>query len=398
MDSDSTRLPPTGTVPVALILDPRLPGKTRTYLRDREPQADGRYRLVEPPPSDPQRDGLRDAALEAATTGPALVVLAEHSDREFLEAAGVRITWARPTRRGWTLIEAPDLLPLPPPRLWDEHGKPLMPIVGPSGSEEDIDSIPLAKALAKWFGTPAPDGPPDGDEVALVDKPRLSAEALDGRLGRTELWVQDGKLWAWGPRLDELREKLSPWHVVEEPGDWYEAWQKVVGGNPNPWPLEEALHQPDAPALAELRARFGRVADTWVASWVQQQIARLLDAARVEPPPTSVRPDAPAETSAREELQRLADRGAQGTPEALALHFLLAAMLEAPLRVAPPAEGERLHLWASLGPGHLVELRVLALLGESHPLRALRRDTRTGPELAEAGDALLVFRTHTSSG
>jgi hypothetical protein len=27
-------------------------------------------------------------------------------------------------------------------------------------------------------------------------------------------------------------------------------------------------------------------------------------------------------------------------------------------------------------------------------LRALRRDARSGPELAEAGDALLLFKTH----
>ena len=393
MDSDSTRRPAAGAAPVALILDPRLPGKTRTYLRDREPQAGGRYRLVEPPPSDPQRNGLRDAALEAAKTGPALVVLAEHSDREFLEAAGVKITWARPTRRGWTLNEAPDLLPLPPPKLWDEHGQPLMPMVGPSGSEEDIDSVPLAKALAKWFGAGETEPPAPG-EVRLVDKPHVSTAALEGRLGWTEVWARDGKLWAWGPRLDELRDKLSPWHLVDEPGDWYEAWHKVVAGNPNPWPLEEALHQPAAPALAELREKFGRLSDTWVATWVQQESARLLDAARVEPPPAWTAPDAAAEEAAREELRRLVDRGAQTTADAMSLHFLLAAMLEAPLRVVPPCEGTRLHVWASLGGGRLVELRALGLRGESHALRALRRETRGGPDLAEAGDALLILRTH----
>jgi hypothetical protein len=393
MDSDSTRHPAAAATTVALILDPRLPGKTRTYLREREPQAAGRYRLVEPPASDPQREGLRDAALEASATGPALVVLAEHADREFLEAAGVRITWARPTRRGWTLNEAPDLLPLPPPKLWDEKGQPLMPIVGPSGSEEDIDSAPLAKALAKWFGGGEAELPQPG-EIRLVDKPHLSVDALEGRLGWTEVWARDGKLWGWGPRLGELRDKLSPFHLVEEPGDWFEAWHKVVGGNPNPWPLEEALHKADAPALVELREKFGRVSDTWVASWVQQEITRLLELARAEPPPALVVPDAAAEATARRELQWLADRGTAATAEALALHFLLGAMAEAPLRVVPPAAGARLHVWAAVGGGQLVELRVLALRGEAHALRALRRDTRTGPDLANAGDALLLFRTH----
>lgn len=393
MGSDSTRSPAARPTTVALILDPRLPGKTRTYLREREAQAAGRYRLVEPPAAESQREVLREAALEAAQTGPVLVVLAEHGDREFLEAAGVRITWARPTRRGWTLTEAPDLVPLPPPRVWDEQGRPWMPMVGPGGSEEEIDSIPLAKAFEKWFGAPGP----EGGAVELVDRPRPCLEALEGRLERTEIWVRDAKLFGWGPRLDEVREKLSPWHLVEEPGDWYEAWHKVVGGNPNPWPLEEALHRPDAPELAELRAMFGRISDTWVASWVQREIARLLEAARAEPPPVAVVPDAAAEEAAREELRRLVERGAQGTGEAMALHFLLAAMVEAPLRAAPAAEGERLRVWANLAGGQIVELRVLALRGEAHALRALRRESRTGPDLAEAGDALLLFRRHAAS-
>jgi len=397
MGSDANRSPTAGPTTVALVLDPRLPGKTRAYLREREAQAAGRYRLIEPPAAEAQREVLRDAARRAAQDGPALVVLAEHGDREFLETAGVRITWARPTRRGWTLTEAPDLVPLPPPRLWDEQGRPWMPIAGPGGSEEDLDSIPLAKALAKWFGAPPPEGSaPAGEAVELVDRPRLSGEALEGRLDRTEIWAQDGKLFGWGPRLDEVREKLSPWHIVEEPGDWYEAWQKAVGGNPNPWRLEEALHQPDAPELAELRAKFGRIADTWVASWAQREIARLLDAALAEPPPARLSPDAEAEDRAREELRGLVERGAVSTPEAMALHFRLAAMAEAPLRSAPPAAGDRLHVWASLAGGPLVELRVVALRGAAHALRALRREARGGPELAEAGDALLLFRRHVT--
>lgn len=397
MGSDSRRSSAAGPTTVALILDPRLPGKTRAYLREREAQAAGRYRLIEPPASETQRDVLREVALEAARSGPVLVVLAEHGDREFLEAAGVRITWARPTRRGWTLTEAPDLVPLPPPRLWDEQGRPWMPVAGPGGSEEDLDSIPLAKALAKWFGAPPPEGAaPAGGTVELVDRPRLSAEALEGRLERTEIWAMDGKLFGWGPRLEEVREKLSPWHIVEEPGEWYEAWQKVVGGNPNPWPLEEALHRPDAPELAELRAKFGRISDTWVASWVQREIARWLEAALAEPPPAAVLPDAGAESRAREELRGLVERGAVSTPEAMALHFLLAAMVEAPLRAATPAAGERLRVWACPAGGPLVELRVVALRGEAHPLRALRREARGGPDLAEAGDALLLFRRHAA--
>jgi|GEM_PF-2341339 len=395
MGSDSNRSSAATSAPVALILDPRLPGKTRAYLREREAQAAGRYRLIEPPAAEAQREVLRDAAREAAQGGPVLVVLAEHGDREFLEAAGVRITWARPTRRGWTLTEAPDLVPLPPPRLWDEEGRPWMPMAGPSGSDEDLDSIPLAKALAKWFGVPPPEGSgPPGRVVELVDRPRLSAEALEGRLDRTEIWAQDGKLFGWGPRLDEVREKLSPWHIVEEPGDWYEAWEKVVGNHPNPWPLEEALHKPDAPELADLRAKFGRVSDTWVASWVQREVARLLAGALAEPPLVRVSPDAAAEERAREELRGLVDRGAVSTPEAMALHFLLVAMVEAPLRSAPPAGEDRLRVWASLAGGSLVELRVVALRGEARALRALRRETRGGPDLAEAGDALLVFRKH----
>jgi hypothetical protein len=63
----------------------------------------------------------------------------------------------------------------------------------------------------------------------------------------------------------------------------------------------------------------------------------------------------------------------------------------------PPAAGEKLHVWAVVGGGQLVELRVLALRGEAHGLRALRREARTGPELAEAGDALLLFRTHADA-
>ena len=108
-----------------LVLDPDLPLAPRRYLKKHQADHEDRFEVVEPEGS--SREDLRDAALDLPG---ALVVLAEDQDRTFFEDVNVATTGIFWDRRGYSLSEAPDLVPLPPPpppKMSDDDGMPMVP-------------------------------------------------------------------------------------------------------------------------------------------------------------------------------------------------------------------------------------------------------------------------------
>jgi hypothetical protein len=231
--------------------------------------------------------------------------------------------------------------------------------------------------------------------VCCLVEPTINLGVLTGADDRTQVWADGKRVFALGPRTAEVREKLARWHRVQE-AEWPAEWKRLTREGANPWLLLETVEDDGSELVARLRPMLGQAIDPFrhaLAEWARQRMSTMAEVVKKPPRGRAVRPDAAAERAARAEIARLVDRGSADDERSVRFHFTLERLQRCPLRVVPAAEGERLHAWADLGAGHVVELLVRGLDGPPVPPRWQASgtygddlDDRAATEWYEAGD------------
>ncbi len=410
-----------------LILHPSLWDECSDFLKRQAAQPGASYSCVEVSNDSDDPAMRREELRRVAESNPGcLVVVQGDEDDVFLDGAEIPVTRLEHRPRGWSLVAAPDLVPLPPPdppRTADSDG---MPMANPPGflaalegeieksnrsfgerwdlfrSEKVFEAVRTALGDARkvereptfridhlfgWIRKVLPEArvhvvdPAPTEHWSKVDAMTadMAYAALTGSPDETFVWAHGARAFALGPGQQTISRAF---HVAGDPVSMPKSLTrlKVYLRDGNPWQPEKKRWKE---VCSEVVAECGLKMDGAYARWLE---ATDVEKQEREIPgdgyPRADKRPARAWTvqlresalvdKARANLRTLSRRDFNVAWRATSLPFELEAIASAPL-IALPLEGrDMIHVVANLGAGKLVRLRTMRFPGEERePLRVV---------------------------
>jgi hypothetical protein len=213
----------------------------------------------------------------------------------------------------------------------------------------EIPSIPLSEALRYLLNR-------DRSSIGIVSRPAFKFEHLEGKGSvATELWVDDRRVFAVGPRVEELRTALAPYHAVHAPPE-LELWRHATSTE-NPWCLLGDAADPQHPLHPFIEP---------LQRWTRERIPVAAQEMLAPPKGSGTLVAANAHVELRERLKLLACRPVDGTAEAVPL--ILERLARAPW-VLFNASVDSMDLTADMGAGNIVGFRLRTFPNATTPLR-----------------------------